>query len=96
MIPREQLINPVDLVVGEAAEGVGEPCLRVDVIQSGGLNQCVDGGCGLPDPQYATVTSSMFGLSTILLAWLLLKEHMSLPQWGGCILAFCGAGYLAL
>lgn len=50
----------------------------------------------LPDPQYASVTSSMFGLLTILLAWLVLKEKMSLRQWGGCIVAFCGVGYLAL
>lgn len=49
-----------------------------------------------PDPQYAAVTSSMFGLLTILLAWLLLKEKMSLPQWIGCIIAFGGVGYLSL
>jgi len=57
---------------------------------------CVFSAGRLPDPQYAAVTSSMFGLLTILLAWLLLKERMSLPQWGGCIVAFCGVGYLAL
>lgn len=57
---------------------------------------CVLSAGNLPDPQYAAVTSSMFGLLTILLAWLLLKERMSLRQWGGCIVAFCGVGYLAL
>jgi len=57
---------------------------------------CVLKAGSLPDPQYAAVTSSMFGLLTILLAWLLLKERMSLPQWGGCLVAFCGVGYLAL
>lgn len=57
---------------------------------------CVLSAGGLPDPQYAAVTSSMFGLLTILLAWLLLKERMSLRQWGGCFVAFCGVGYLAL
>lgn len=31
----------------------------------------------LPDPQYAAVTPSMFGLLIILLAWLVLKERMS-------------------
>lgn len=50
----------------------------------------------LPDPQYAAVTSSMFGLLTILLAWMFLKEKMTLRQWGGCLVAFCGVGYLAL
>lgn len=57
---------------------------------------CVLAAGSLPDPQYAAVTSSTFGLLTILLAWLLLKERMTLPQWGGCLIAFCGVGYLAL
>lgn len=57
---------------------------------------CVLSAGSLPDAQYAAVTSSMFGLLTILLAWALLREHMSWPQWGGCIIAFCGVGYLAL
>ena len=57
---------------------------------------CVLSAGSLPDPQYAAVASSMFGLLTILLAWLLLKERMSLRQWGGCVVAFCGVGYLAL
>ncbi|MGB7243405.1 MAG: EamA family transporter, partial [Sulfitobacter sp.] len=57
---------------------------------------CVLSAGSLPNPQYASVASSMFGLLTILLAWLLLKERMTMVQWGGCILAFCGIGYLAL
>jgi len=47
-------------------------------------------------PEYAAVASSMFGLFTILLARLLLKEHMAPMQWAGCLLAFAGIGYLAL
>ena len=50
----------------------------------------------LPDAEYAAVTSSMFGLLTILLAWVFLKERMSLPQWLGCLIAFAGVGTLAL
>ncbi len=57
---------------------------------------CVLSAGTLPDPQYAAVTSSMFGLLTILMAWGLLKERMTLPQWGGCLVAFAGVGYLAL
>lgn len=57
---------------------------------------CVLSAGALPDPQYAAVTSSMFGLLTILLAWGFLKEGMTLPQWAGCVVAFCGVGYLAL
>ncbi len=56
---------------------------------------CVLSAGGLPNPQYAAVTSSMFGLITIVLAWFILKERMSATQWGGCMIAFCGVGYLA-
>jgi len=50
----------------------------------------------LADPQFAAVASSMFGLFTIVLAWALLKERMTAPQWGGCVIAFLAIGYLAL
>ena len=49
----------------------------------------------LPHPEYASVASSLFGLLTILLAWILLKERMTMSQWGGCLIAFAGVGYLA-
>lgn len=51
---------------------------------------------GMARPEYAAVSSSMFGLFTILLARLFLKEHMTTLQWAGCLLAFIGIGYLAL
>ena len=57
---------------------------------------CVLSAGGLPDAQYAAVASSMFGLLTILLAWVLLKERMTIAQWFGCVVAFCGVGYLAI
>lgn len=50
----------------------------------------------LPNPQYAAVTSSTFGLLTIVLAWAFLRERMSAPQWAGCLLAFAGIAFLAL
>lgn len=50
----------------------------------------------LPDAQYAAVAASVFGLLTIVMAWAFLKERMTVTQWGGCALAFCGIGYLAL
>ena len=50
----------------------------------------------LPNPEYAAVASSTFGLLTIVLAWLFLREKISLYQWGGCALAFSGIAYLAL
>ena len=50
---------------------------------------------GLPDPEFAAVGASVFGLVTILLAWAFLGERVSLPQWGGIAMAFAGIGYLA-
>lgn len=49
----------------------------------------------LPNPEYASVTSSAFGLVTILLAWIFLREPMRRTQWGGVCLAFAGVVYLA-
>lgn len=50
----------------------------------------------LPNPEYAAVASSVFGLLTIVLAWAFLRERMSLGQWGACLITFTGIGYLAL
>lgn len=49
-----------------------------------------------PNPEYAAVASSTFGLLTIILAWALLKEKMSRAQWLGCLISFSAVGYLAL
>ncbi len=50
----------------------------------------------LPNPEYAAVATSTFGLLTIFLGWVLLKEAMSTLQWIGCLIAFSAVGYLAL
>ncbi len=50
----------------------------------------------LENAKYASVSSSMFGMLTIVLAWMFLKERMTMAQWVGCALAFSGVGYLAL
>lgn len=47
------------------------------------------------NPHFASVTSSMFGLLTILLAWAFLKERMTAPPWARCLLAFLAIGHLA-
>lgn len=57
---------------------------------------CVFSAGVLENPQYASVTSSIFGLITILLAWIFLKERMTILQWTGCIITFLGVGYLAI
>lgn len=51
---------------------------------------------GLRDAQYAAVATSMYGLPTIWLASMFLKERINLKQWIGCIVAFAGVGYLAV
>lgn len=72
------------------------PLLVLMGIADGIALLCVLSAGVLADAQYAAVASSMFGLLTILLAWAFLRERMSWQQWGGCIIAFCGVGYLAL
>ena len=43
--PRQEFIQPCDLVVGDAAQNVGEPGLRVDAAEFGRFDQRVgDGG----------------------------------------------------
>tara|TARA_R110002072_G_scaffold1017_8_gene8453 strand:- start:127 stop:972 length:846 start_codon:yes stop_codon:yes gene_type:complete len=72
------------------------PLLMLMGVADGIALLCVLSAGALPDAQYAAVASSTFGMLTILMAWALLRERMSWPQWGGCIIAFGGIGYLAL
>lgn len=46
MVPWQQLINPVDLMICDAAEGVGEQCLRIGTVELGGFNQSIDDSRG--------------------------------------------------
>lgn len=57
---------------------------------------CVLSAGGLDDAHFAAAVSSIFGLITVLLSWLFLRERLSLVQWGGVVVTFCGIGYLAL
>lgn len=57
---------------------------------------CVISAARLPHPEYAAVAASTFGLLTIVMAWVFLREKMTPPQWAGCLLAFGGIAYLAL
>lgn len=85
--------------------GVTVPDLRLSrhqmlVYVMGGLDALALGAVTisgtLPNPEYAAVTSSIFGMVTIVLAWLLLKEKMTPSQWGGVIIVFAGIAYLGL
>lgn len=72
------------------------PWLVAMGIADGIALMCVLSAGALPDARYAAVASSLFGMLTIVLAWIFLKERMTLPQWVGCAVAFVGVGYLAL
>jgi len=72
------------------------PVLALMGIADGIALLCLLAAGGLPDAQYAAVASSCFGLLTILMAWLFLREKMTPLQWAGCAIAFGGIGYLAL
>jgi drug/metabolite transporter (DMT)-like permease len=50
----------------------------------------------LADAQYASVAASIFGIITILLAWIILREKMTVGQWTGVLVCFGGIAYLAL
>ncbi len=47
-----------------------------------------------PNPEFAAVAASIFGMLTIILAWAFLKEKMTPGQWGAAALVFAGIGYL--
>ena len=49
-----------------------------------------------PNPEYASVATAIYGLPTIWLASIFLKERINAKQWAGCMLVFVGIGYLAL
>jgi len=50
---------------------------------------------GMENAQYAALAASTFGLLTIVMAWLFLREKMTPMQWVGCAITFAGIGYLA-
>ena len=57
---------------------------------------CIIAAASLPNPAFASVAASTFGICTIILAWVWLKERLNMAQIAGCALAFAGIGYLAL
>jgi drug/metabolite transporter (DMT)-like permease len=56
----------------------------------------VVGAGNLDRPEFAAVAASMFGMVTVALAWMFLKEEITWGQWCGVALAFASIGYLAL
>ena len=48
----------------------------------------------LPRPEFAAVSASLFGLFTVVLAWLVLHESMNRAQWVSVAVTFGGIAYL--
>ena len=48
-----------------------------------------------PRPEFASAASSTFGLVTVILAWLFLREKINLIQWAGIASVFGAIAYLA-
>ncbi len=44
--PRHEFVDARDLVVRDAAEIVGKPCLRINAVQLGGLDRRIGDGGG--------------------------------------------------
>ncbi|MBI6631008.1 DMT family transporter [Pontibaca salina] len=66
-----------------------------------GLLDCVALGiviaaAGMARPEFAAVASSTFGMITVILAWLILRERVSPGQWYGVAITFTAIGYLAI
>jgi len=38
VFPRQQLVDAGDLVIGDASKSIGEPTLRINAIELGGLD----------------------------------------------------------
>ncbi len=50
----------------------------------------------LPYPEFAAVAASTFGLITVVLATIFLKERMRLPQWAAVVAVFAAIGSLGV
>lgn len=89
-------------VIALAAGGVSLPRRAqlpilglMGVLDAGAIALVIASG-SLPRPEYAAVAASMFGMLTIVLAAIFLRERMTGPQWTAAALAFVGIGALAL
>lgn len=48
-----------------------------------------------PNAEYASAASAIFGLITVLIAWIFLKEKINFVQWSGIFLTFTSIAFLA-
>ena len=45
-VPGQQVVDLGDLAIRDAGQSVGQPALRINVVQFGGFNQRIGDGCG--------------------------------------------------
>jgi drug/metabolite transporter (DMT)-like permease len=72
------------------------PFLAAMALLDTAAHSIVIGSGNLDRPEFAAVAASMFGMVTVVLAWIFLRERMTIGQWCGVALAFGAVGYLAL
>ena len=68
--------------------------MLMGVLDAVGLGMVIVSGA-LPNAEYASISSSLFGVITILLAWRFLGEAVTRAQWIGIAVVFAGIGVLA-
>ena len=74
--------------------GAGKTLIAMGVLDALAIS-LVTASARLPNPEYAAIASSLFGVLTILLAWRLLKEAVQPLQWAGIATVFAGIAVLS-
>ncbi|MBK8441782.1 MAG: DMT family transporter [Rhodobacter sp.] len=77
------------------AKGIGRVLMLMGCLDALALGM-VTASARLPHPEYAAVTSALFGVLTILLAWRFLGERVAPVQWAGIAAVFAGIAALSL
>ncbi len=74
--------------------GSGGTLVLMGVLDASAIG-LVTASARLPNPEYAAISSSLFGVLTILLAWRILKERVVPRQWVGIVTVFVGIAVLS-
>jgi drug/metabolite transporter (DMT)-like permease len=77
-----------------APKGTGRSLAVMGVLDAIAISLVTISG-RLPNPEYAAISSSLFGVLTILLAWKILKEAVLPTQWLGIVTVFAGIAALS-
>lgn len=74
--------------------GSGRTLVLMGVLDAAAIG-LVTASASLPSPEYAAISSSLFGVLTILLAWRILNEKVAPLQWAGIATVFGGIAVLS-